>query len=208
MVPDSEIIDGIAEPPWHETLYDEKLRGRLSIKVPRNEAGESFKKEWAQAHKREVAELELDKANILVYTDGSLSFVRGVRQTGAVVTIRRGKEIAFEKAVALGQHVEVFDAEMEGLAMAAEAVRDIVANAGTEHPIKIIHFFAENTGALQRIHKCTPGKAQACSQRFRSMVFPILRSYRDIEIALAWVPGHFEVPGNEPDKLAKEGSGK
>ena len=47
MVPNSEIIDGTAELPWHKTLHDEKLCGHLTVKVPRNKAGESFKKEWA-----------------------------------------------------------------------------------------------------------------------------------------------------------------
>ena len=147
--------------------------------------------------------------NILVYTDSSLSFVRGIRLTGAGVTICRGKDTAFEKAVALGWHVEVFDAEMEGLAMAAEAVKDLVANADADHPIRSIHFFADNMGALQRIHKGTPGKAQACSQRFRAVVFPILHSHPNIEMTLAWVPGHLEVAGNEhSDNLVKENSGE
>ena len=209
MAPNSEVIDATDEPPWHETLHDEIFRGRLMVKVPRNEAGESFKEEWAKTHRDTISELELDDANLLVYTDGSLSFERGIRNTGAGFVIYRGRRKLREGAVALGQHVEVFDAEMEGLAMAAEAVKELMSNNVDRDRTKSIHFFADNTGALQRIHKGTPGKAQNCSRRFRAVTLPILHNHQDIEIILSWVPGHQNIAGNErSDKLAKEGSAK
>ncbi|KAF9506439.1 hypothetical protein BS47DRAFT_430489 [Hydnum rufescens UP504] len=74
--------------------------------------------------------------------------------------------------------------------------------------IKSLHF-ADNTGALQRIHKGAPGKAQNCSRRFRAVTFAILHEQQDIEIILSWMPGRQNITENErSDELAKEGSTK
>jgi hypothetical protein len=171
MIPNSEIINSMAEPPWHESIHNERLQGRLTVRVPHNEAGGSFKEEWAKAHCDTVTKLELDDANLLIYTDGSLSFEQGARRTGAGFVIYRGRRKIHEGAITLGQHVEVFDVEMEALTIAAEVVRELIMYEPERDHIKLIHFFADNTGALQRIHKGTPRKAQNCSRRFRAITY-------------------------------------
>ncbi|KAF8310308.1 hypothetical protein DL93DRAFT_2040188, partial [Clavulina sp. PMI_390] len=67
-------------------------------------------------------------------------------------------------------------------------------------------FFADNTGALQRIYKGTPGLDQWCSDGFRSTVHAILDRYPHVRINIEWVPGHHNIAGNEiADTLAKRG---
>ena len=51
---------------------------------------------------------------MLVYSDGSLTETQGRRLTGfGVVGYSKGQEV-FRRGEALGEHVEVFDAEMAG----------------------------------------------------------------------------------------------
>jgi ribonuclease HI len=101
--------------------------------------------------------------------------------------------------------MEIYDAEMEGLTRMAEAVKGLLATTQEARNIKSIHFFADNTGALQRIHKGTPGKAQGCSQHFRPVAFPLLHQNQNLSITLSWVPGHHNTTSNDrSDTLAKQ----
>jgi ribonuclease HI len=109
--------------------------------------------------------------------------------------------------MALGECAEVYDAEMEGLASGAEAAQEWLEGVGADHGIRQIRFFADNTGAIQRIYKGTPGLDQACSLRFRGATHRILDAYPEIKIEISWVPGHHDIPGNDiADRLAKRGS--
>jgi ribonuclease HI len=109
--------------------------------------------------------------------------------------------------MALGSMAEVYDAEMEGLAKAAELFREWVDSQELDASFSTVYFFADNTGALQRIYKGTPGYDQNCSLRFRDAVHHVLDSRRASSIEIEWVPGHHGIQGNDTaDKLAKKGS--
>lgn len=113
----------------------------------------------------------------------------------------------FQTRFALGCAAEVYDAEMEGLARGAEMAREWLYEKGpTFHPRRI-WFFADNTGALQRIYKGTPGYDQECSHRFRNTIHYVLDAFPELEVNIEWVPGHHGIEGNDTaDTLAKRGS--
>ena len=105
-----------------------------------------------------------------------------------------------------GGRAEAYDAEMEALAQASSHIKTALTT-GTLNNVHTIHFFADNTGAIQRIFKGTPGKAQECSIRFRQDILTILDQFPNTNITVEWVPGHHNVQGNEiADRLAKSGS--
>ena len=82
-----------------------------------------MKEDWADNHAEFVAETEDDPGYLLVYSDGSLTERQGRRLTGhGTVGYTCGKEV-FRRGEALGEHVEVYDAEMAGLRAAAEEVK-------------------------------------------------------------------------------------
>ena len=133
----------------------------MRIRVPPNTPGESVKEAWADAHKDYVQQIASDPGHVLIYSDGSLSIERGVCRTGYGVVAYRASHEIFRKSGALGSHVEVYDAEMCGLAVAAETLYDYLLNlADAAHEIMHIHFYADNTGAIQRCFNGSIGKAQ------------------------------------------------
>ena len=95
---------------------------------------------------------------------------------------------------------------MEALAQASSYALSTLDD-GTLNNAHSIHFFMDNTGAIQRIFKGTPGKAQSCTVRFRQNILEILDRLPNTHITVEWVPGHCKIKGNEiTDHLAKRGS--
>ena len=206
--PNSERIDTNAEPPWHRSQYDDDICKRMEIVVPPNTPGVSPKEEWADAHILEVETLSNDPTALLVYTDGSLTIHEGIRYTGWGFAIYLyGKLVRTDKG-ALGRHAEVYDAEMEALASAADAVTQLLGDPSDDFvEVNSVHFYSDNTGAIQRIFSAKPGKAQQCSTCFRDAVLDILDRDDVITVSIKWAPGHHDIEGNEQaDSLAKEGS--
>jgi hypothetical protein len=120
-----------------------------------------------------------------MYSCTPISIERGVRRTGyGVVAYRASREI-FRKSGALGSHVEVYDAEMRGLAVEAEALYDYLFNlADVAHEITHIHFYADNTGAIQRCFNGSMGKAQQSSTDFRAETLEILDTLPEAELEI------------------------
>jgi hypothetical protein len=93
--------------------------------------------------------------------DRSLSFTAGIRKTGYSIAAYQTGEQVFAECGPLGERVEGSNAEMEALSHGAEEVEARLRgqNDGT---IRTISFYSDNTGALQRIYKGTPGNSQEC----------------------------------------------
>jgi hypothetical protein len=71
---------------------------------------------------------------------------------------------------------------------------------------KQINFYVDHTGAIHRIFDSSPGKAQGCSRRFRSIVLELPDQNPELKILIEWAPEHHDIIGNKhADRRAKEG---
>ena len=105
-----------------------------------------------------------------MYTDGSLLFDRGSRKTGFGYAAFRRSNVLLHGKGDTGPQVEVYDAEMDGLAQAAEHLTSwLDTHRLKELPLRV-YFYSDNTAALQRIFATTPGIAQNQSSRFRQCI--------------------------------------
>ncbi len=142
-----------------------------------------MKEEWADAHLEYITEEEENKDILFVYSDGSLTEQKGRRHTRyGVIGYNQGKKV-FETSRAMGQHTEVFNAEMAGLHMAAIEARHFIKNEPPDNRPQKIAFCTDNTGAIQRIFKGSPGKAQAHSRGFRYEILNILNTDEEAMVA-------------------------
>ena len=129
------------------------------------------------------------------FTDGSKQ--NGLTGSGFVV-FNQGSEIS-SKSISLGRAPSVFQAEI--LAINA-VVDDLLEREVTNSTIDI---YSDSQAAIQAICKprITAATVFACRDTLAA-----LGACCNI-VTLRWVPGHFEVPGNErADALAREGSSR
>ena len=169
--------------------------------------GRSAKEQWKDDHNNFVTDLADNPDFLFVYSDRSLTEQRGRRRTGySVIGYNKG-EVVFKRNRALGEHVEVYDAEMMGIQIAAEETRKYMA---AEHSLPIpssIIFYTDNAGSIDRIFGGKPGKGQAQSRVFRKTIAKILNKHEDLKIEISWCPSHSSIIRNEAaDALAKEGA--
>ena len=96
--------------------------------LPPNEQGNSKKGKWADNHIEFIAENKDDPYFLAVYADRSLKNKDGCQQTGyGAVGYHLGRT-AFKMKGALGEHTEVFDAEMTGLQIASKSTKHFILN--------------------------------------------------------------------------------
>ena len=202
----AEHIDPYAETPWHRSELDPDICNRYQVFIPENKPGTLAKLEWAENHAEFYEEYKYNEDYAFIYTDGSLSQFRGTRITGyGVVAYRGNEEIAIANG-ALGEGIEAYDAEMKALEKAAKIALRIATDKEVPLPTNII-IASDNTGAMQRIFKGSPGLAQSCSLKFRKRILETLDSNKNLKIAITWSPGHLDIEGNErADSLAKSGA--
>lgn len=194
--------------PWRRTEEDEDLKGRIQVTGPRPLEP---KEDAASRHRAEIKKYLADPEHLLIYTDGSQMLMgdHGRYATGAGIVGYCQGDVLFERSIGMGGSEEVYDAELEGLAAAAEFVRDQILAEPDFWQVrpKIIHFFCDNSAAVGYI---LTGKAQAGqwrSKRFRKAIFDMLDADPEKQVEVAWVPGHQDVKGNErSDDKAKEGT--
>src|SRR5258708_25467052 len=201
---DTERITPHAEPPWRTSELD--IPEYVQIFTPLTEPGRSSKDSWRDDHNNFIAENEENPEFLFVYSDGSLTEKGGRRRTGyGVVAYNKGLKV-FKRSGALGEHTEVFDTEMMGLHVAAEATREfLLAEPPHLKPPNII-FYADNAGSITRIFDGAPGKVQAHSRAFRKTIRKIIKEQDNVRIAISWCPGHSGIIGNDAaDDLTKSG---
>src|SRR5260370_5564117 len=137
IIQDTETIAPNTEPPWW--LSKEDLLDRVKIFTPGNCTGMSVKEEWANAHIELAMELEEHLKHLLVYSDGLLSEKNGMRHTGlGLVGYHSGARV-FKHKEALGEHTEVYDAEMASLQAATTEARHFIKSTQPDRrPNRII----------------------------------------------------------------------
>ena len=175
--------------------------------MPPTTPGVSIKEQWRDNHINFITEFEDNDNFIFVYSDGSLTEQGGRRRTGyGLVGYNKG-EIVFKRNGALGEHAEVYDAEMMGIRTAAEDTWTYInAESTLPKPYNVI-FYADNVGTIDRIFDGKPGKGQAHSRAFRKTIGKILNSNNDTRVAISWCPSHSGIIGNEEaDDRAKSGA--
>ncbi|KAJ6484437.1 hypothetical protein C8R47DRAFT_920029, partial [Mycena vitilis] len=94
------------------------------------------------AHPIEIEKIRDDDTHLMVYSDGSLLQQGAKRSVGAgLVGYWLGEEV-FTKKIGMGPKAEVYDAEMQGLAQAAQDASTFIV----EKPcVTHLHFYADNT---------------------------------------------------------------
>ncbi|KAK0440308.1 hypothetical protein EV421DRAFT_1685404, partial [Armillaria borealis] len=68
-----------------------------------------------------------------------------------------------------------------------------------------IHFFADNSSAVDSIIRPKRGPGQQHATVFFKIATELLEEDEETSLEVAWAPGHQDIPGNEKaDALAKE----
>ncbi len=96
----------------------------------------------------------------------------------------------------LGDQQLVYNGELEGLTLGVEYISRI-AERGKSYKV-----FSDNQAGLYRLRTPSDNPGQAC--QIRAIKAAQIVKEKGANIALEWVPGHEDVPGNEEaDRLAK-----
>ncbi|KNZ73219.1 hypothetical protein J132_00608 [Termitomyces sp. J132] len=110
-----------------------------------------------------------------------------------------GREVFVERG-GLGSQVEVYDAELTGIARAA------MRYVRGRNEIRHIHIFADNTAAITSAYEPKPKPGQSNMVKITHIIDRYLEEGIDRMFGVEWCLGHKEVIGNEwADKEAKEG---
>lgn len=123
----------------------------MTIKAPPTTPIPEGLEQWEQAHRTLANEHRHNLECIFLYTDSSLQFDQGIQQTGLGYAGIYNDNIVFKGKDALEPCAEVYNAEMDALAMAAEHLKRWIQSWEREHHSTptTIHILSDNTGALQ-----------------------------------------------------------
>jgi ribonuclease HI len=197
--PQSERLIPYFTPPWEKK---NTFNGRLVINVPSLSSSRSDRDEHVTNLKIRLQTIQADPTVLTVFTDGSRRRPVGKRhcRTGAgYIAYVKGKEIR-SGSWGLGHRAGIYDAEMLALAGSAAAAVEIQSHCPE---LKTILFLSDNRSALNTISDTTEHPAQSASILFRRHIDKLL-ALPDIQVELAWVPGHKGFLGNErADVIAK-----
>jgi ribonuclease HI len=203
--PKTETTDPFLTPPWRRTRHDDDIRKRIT--VSRATPGIT-KPEAAREHRKYAAKLEQDPTHLLAYTDGSqlIEEHTGFKNTGAgIILYCQGIKIS-EIPIGMGREAEGYDAELLGLAYAADCAIPLALRTETDDipTIRQIHFFADNDAAVGRMVDHTPKPGQEMATSFWNRALEFLDAHPDNTIEISWIPGHQDIDGNEAvDATAK-----
>ncbi|KAJ7679796.1 hypothetical protein B0H14DRAFT_2173861, partial [Mycena olivaceomarginata] len=93
----------------------------------------------------------------------------------------------FANSLGLGSRAEVYDGELAGLLFGASKA---IALAAENPQIKCIHFFADNTSAIQTILDPKPRAGQLYATQFHKKICTFLDADPEHRVEIAWSPGH------------------
>jgi len=160
----------------------------------------------ALAHDQAIQDIALRNC-IIGYTDGSK--LENLN-TGAGLYLINGTEFSEtrqEYSWHLGVNTEVYDAELFAISKAIQYSQDIVKSSNIEVAESTsVCIYTDSKAAIDRLkklHDIGPGFSivQKCIQ-----LASRITSY-GARIAIRWIPGHANIPGNErADQLAKKGA--
>ena len=193
IIEETEHIIPHAEPPWRPSEID--FNDRVRIFTPKNTPGKSLKEDWMNDHIELTMEEEDSHKTLFIYSDGSLLEKKGRRYSGfGVIGYNQGRKV-FERREALGEHTKVFDAEMAGLHAASTKARWFIENKPTNRrPVKIV-FYVDNTGAIHRIFKGSPGSSTSPLKRLQMgdlQPTKLKQGGKSGHHLVPWAPGHHQ----------------
>ena len=192
ITPHHERIGGQVEPPWE--LAGEKFRDR--VKVITKPSGDT--KAVVREHKRQVRQLSANPNALVIYTDGS-KFED--LQTGAAFVGFHVGDPAFHGEFPLGKHAEVYDTEVQALALAARRAQSFTMG---NRDIDQVTFFTDNQSAEQTIwHGETVSSSQTMVNAFRRVIGEMLSERETMCISIEWVPSHQGIQGNSGAELSR-----
>jgi ribonuclease HI len=196
----TENIDPFAKPPWHSLPPDVSARLKFEnvLNLPTKQLA-------AKNHINHIKKFSGNSRHILIYTDGSQlpnPTDPDNPQNGAAYAAYSTKKVVFSQQIGLGTQQEVFDNELHALANAAK--HSVEYALTTDHQIRHLHFYADNTSAISSLEHNQAGPGQYLAQKFLLHITSFLENDERNTVEIQWSPGHNNIPGNElADKLAK-----